>query len=184
MSCPIYRVTRRDQDQHRFPPYQDLPQHCLVNCKGVYRIPSILEREYMMGLPAGYTQMCVPKTQRKKAEYSDKRLSLVGNGWSVPVVVWLLRQLLGPRGLCPALSPSAVLGRLDLEGNPYIQSRLMRSPLRPDQSQTKRPAQALTNQLGRLVSTKGADLMLNSTPDEVQGHQRLRHTINPKMWKW
>lgn len=26
--------------------------------------------------------------------------------------------------------------------------------------------------------------MLNSTPDEIQGHQRLRDTINPKMWRW
>ena len=28
------------------------------------------------------------------------------------------------------------------------------------------------------------DIMLISTPDEVQSHQRLRHTVNPKMWKW
>ena len=42
----------------------------------------------------------------------------------------------------------------------------------------------LVEQLGRLVSTKGADIMLISTPDEVQSHQRLRRTVNPKMWKW
>ena len=71
-----------------------------MNRKGVYRIPSIHEREYMMGLPVGYTQMRMPKSQRKKAEYNDKRLSL--DGWSVPVVAWLLGQLLGPWGFCPA----------------------------------------------------------------------------------
>ena len=90
----------------------------------------------------------------------------------------------GALGVLPCLSPSAVLGRLDLKGNPYFQSRLMRPPLRPDQTQMQGPEHALTDQLGQLVSIKGADLMLNSAPDEFQGHQRLRRTINPKMWRW
>ena len=68
--------------------------------------------------------------------------------------------------------------------NAYIQSRLMRPPLRVDQSQSGGCEEALIEQLGRLVSIKGADLMLSSTPEEIQGHQRLRHTVNPKMWKW
>ena len=28
----------------------------------------------MMGLPVGYTQMCMTKDQRKSIEYNDKRL--------------------------------------------------------------------------------------------------------------
>ena len=134
-----------------------------------------------MGLPVGYTQMCMTKNQRKSIEYNDKRLSLIGNGWSVPVVAWFLGQLVGTRGLGPRLTPKEVMTRLKLEGNPCIQSRLMRPPLRIDQTRSGVPEQALIKQLAGLVSTKvkGADLMLNSTPDEIQGHQRLRHTVNP-----
>ena len=85
----------------------------------------------MMGLPVGYTQMCMPKSMRKHVDYHDKRLTLVGNAWAVPVVAWLLGQLVGPRGAGPSLSPAEVLSRLTLEGNPFIQSRLMR-PLQTD----------------------------------------------------
>ena len=182
--CDEETVRRWELDSHRFPPYHYLPRHCLVNRAKTLRIPNILEREYMMGLPGGYTQMCMPKGQRKTAAYLDKRLSLVGNGWSVPVVAWLLGQLVGPRGLGPQLSPQEVVSRLTLEGNPYIQSRLMRPPLTPDQRPSGAAEGSLVELLGRLVSTKGADIMLTATPEEVQGHQRLRHTVNPKMWKW
>ena len=171
--CDEDTVRRWEMDSHRFPPYQYLPRHCLINRANVLRLPNIAEREYMMGLPVGYTQMCMPKGQRKSTEYYDKRLTLVGNGWSIPVVAWLIGQLVGPRGLGPQLTPSQVLDRLDLEGNPYIQSRLMRPPLTPDQRPTGTPGSALVEQLGRLGS-----------PEEIQGHQRLRHTVNPKMWKW
>ena len=182
--CDEDTVQRWELDSHRFPPYQYLPRHCLVNKAGVLRLPNIAEREYMMGIPVGYTQMCLPKGQRKTTEYHDKRLTLVGNGWSVPVVVWLIGQLVGPRGLGPRLSPGQVMARLNLESNPYIQSRLMRPPLTLDQGVSGSSESTLADQLGRLVSTKGADIMLLSTPDEVQSHQRLRHTVNPKMWRW
>ena len=100
-----------------------------------------------MGLPVGYTQMCMTKNQRKSIEYNDKRLSLIGNGWSVPVVAWFLSQLVGARGLGPRLTPREVLTRVKLEGNPYIQSRLMRPPLRIDQAKSGVPEQALIQQL-------------------------------------
>ena len=56
----------------------------------------------MMGLPVGYSQMCVVKGQRKTTEYKDKRLSLIGNGWSV--VAWLLGTACGTTGLRPCLA--------------------------------------------------------------------------------
>lgn len=110
-ACDDDTIRRWEEDSHRFPPYQYLPRHCVVNRQQEYRVPNIAEREYMMGLPVGYTQMCMPKSQRKTTNYSDKRLSLIGNGWSVPAVTWLLCQLLSPRGLGPRLSLKQVLER-------------------------------------------------------------------------
>ena len=137
-----------------------------------------------MGLPVGYTQMCMPKSMRKHVDCNDKRLTLVGNAWAVPVVSWLLGQLVGPRGAGPRLTPGEILSRLTLEGNPYIQSRLMRPPLQTEQRASGAPQEALVQQLGRLVSTKGSDLMLTASQDEIQSYQRLRHTVNAKMWRW
>lgn len=89
-ACDEETIRRWECDRHRFPPYQYLPRHCLQNRRGDLRLPTIHEREYMMGLPVGYTQMCMVKSQRKKEEFLDKRLTLVGNAWSVPVVAWLI----------------------------------------------------------------------------------------------
>ena len=182
--CDKETVRRWEQDKYRFPPYQYLPCNCLVNKHGHYRLPSISEREFIMGLPVGYTQMCAPKSQRKSSECNDKRLTLVGNSWAVPIVAWLIGQLLSSRGVGRALSPSEIMDRLMLDGNPYIHSRLMRPPLNVDQQKSSVPETALAAQLGRLVSTKGADLMFTAAQDEVQRFQRLRHTVNAKMWTW
>lgn len=133
---------------------------------------------------SGRVHADVPAKVSAQEEYLDKRLSLVGNAWSVPVVTWFIGQLVGSWGLAPALTPQQVMQRLNVEGNPFLQSRLMRPPLRPDLQLSPTTESSLVNQLGRLVSTKGADLMLTSSPDEISEHQRLRHTVNPKMWKW
>ena len=60
----------------------------------------------------------------------------------------------------------------------------MRPPLRPDRKPSQVSEGALVNQLGRLVSTKGSDLMLTAAQDEIQSYQRLRRTINAQMWRW
>ena len=183
-ACDKETITRWEGDLHRFPPYQYLPRNCVTNRRSEYRLPNIREREYMMGLPVGYTQVCMPKSLRKSTDCVDKRLTLVGNAWAVPVVAWLLGQLVGPRGAGPSLSPAEVLSRLTLEGNPYLQSRLMRPPLQTDQRASTGTETGLVQRLGRLVSTKGSDLMLTAAQDEIQSYQRLRHTVNAKMWRW
>ena len=141
-ACDQSTISRWEEDLHRFPPYQYIPRNCLVNKRGEYRLPNIRESEYMMGLPIGYTQMSMPKSMRKHIHYHDKRLTLVGNAWAVPVVAWLLGQLVGPRGAGPSLSPAEVLSRLTLEGNPFIQSRLMRPPLQTDQQASGVPTES------------------------------------------
>ena len=81
-------------------------------------------------------------------------------------------------------SPCTDHGATHLEGNPFIQSRLMRPPLRPEPERSGLPEAKLVQQLGCLVSTKGSDLMLTAARDEIQSYQRLRRTVNAKMWRW
>ena len=170
-ACDEDTIRRWEADSHRFPP-------CQYTRKQEYRIPSIAEREFMMGLPVGYSQMCMVGVQGQAPQpYWEWMVSPSGC-----MVAGAARRTSGLRPCCATLKE--VINRLKLEGDPYIQSRLMRPPLRIDHAASSIPEQALIQQLAGLVSTKGADLMLSSTPEEIQDHQRLRRTVNPKMWRW
>lgn len=54
----------------------------------------------------------------------------------------------------------------------------MRPPLQTDQQASAVSEETLVQQLGRLVSTKGSDLMITAAQDEIQSYQRLRRTVN------
>lgn len=82
-----------------------------------------------MGFPVGFTKNCVPKSQRKGKEAEDIRLSLIGNSWSVPVVAWLLGQLLAKQGFVDYHAPQDVLEKLKADHLSSLQARLFRSPL-------------------------------------------------------
>ena len=42
----------------------------------------------------------------------------------------------------------------------------------------------LTSLLSRLVSTKGEDIMLTSSSDQLGAYQRLRQTVPARLWRW
>ena len=65
--CDRETLKRWDEDKFRYPPYQYLPVNCVVNRQGALRLPTVEEKELMMGLPLGYTNPCLPKSQRKGA---------------------------------------------------------------------------------------------------------------------
>ena len=79
--CTYEERARWVQDQHRFPPYQYCEKHCLVNKRGELRLPSIEEREVVMGFPRNYTMMCMVKHLQGSVAHTDCRLGLIGNSW-------------------------------------------------------------------------------------------------------
>lgn len=62
--CSPEEVERWVQDRHRFPPYQYKTMNLLHNKHGQVRLPSIREREVMMGFPRDYTMNCVQRRTR------------------------------------------------------------------------------------------------------------------------
>ena len=64
--CQEHEVSRWQADWHRFPPYQYLDRHGVVDKRGNIRVPSVAEREVMLGFPLHYTANCVSKGDRKK----------------------------------------------------------------------------------------------------------------------
>ena len=110
--CSSEDLERWKQDDHRYPPYQYRSQHLLVNQHGKLRLPSIQEKEYLMGFPINYTVNCFPKGKKGTQEHLDRRHSLIGNSWCVPVITWFLGQLFSPLGLCPPYTPQDIMDSL------------------------------------------------------------------------
>ena len=183
-SCSSEDLDRWMADSYRFPPYQYCSHHCLVSRSGELRIPDVEEREYMLGFPVGYTWACMSKAQVKTVAGRDARLTLLGNTWSVPVVAWLVSQLLGPLGISAHLSPQEVMDRLDPQNQEFIQGRLFRSSLRPRRGTAVGDESALAFKLGNLISVKGEDIMLNAPSAVVPRFQRLRGTVPSRLWRW
>ena len=182
--CDPNTVQRWKDDCHRCPPYQYLLDNCLQNRLGELRLPNIDEKELMMGMPLGYTNPCYPKTQRKSQEHLDMRHTLVGNAWCVPVVSWLLGQLLGPLGFTDSLGPQSIMDRLNPSKTLDVRSRLLRPALRVVGPPMPSEPGRLEQLLSRLVSAKGEDILLNSGTEQVGSFQRLRQTVPSRLWKW
>lgn len=184
--CDQATLARWQADSYRYPPYQYMENNCLVNGAGALRLPSIEEKELLMGMPLNYTAVCFQKSLRKTQDHLDQRHTLVGNAWCIPVVGWLLSQLLGPMGLSDVLTPQQIMERLDPAKTLDVRSRLLRQPLRvvgPPMSQKVRVGR-LEDLLARLVSAKGEDILLTSSSDQVNRFQRLRQTVPARLWKW
>ena len=183
--CDDEEISRWIKDQHRFPPYQYMNRNLLVSKTGELRLPDAEEREMMMGFPVMYTSNCLPKGKRKGADYTDTRLTLLGNSWSVPVVAWFLSQLLAPRGLCTPHSPQDIITKLTPQPGEPICSLLFRQPLRADRRlQPAGDPIKLAFKLGNLVSIKGEDILLTSSSSEQAKFHRLRASVPSKLWKW
>ena len=109
----------------------------------------------------------------------------MGNSWSVPVVAWLLGQLCHRLGLCEPHTPQMVVDKLLPQNNAYLQSRLLRLPLRPLRGASTKDAETeLATKLGGLVSLKGEDLMITSSTSEQVRFHRLRASVPSRLWKW
>ena len=118
------------------------------------RVPSVAERELMLGFPLGYTANCVPKGERKLTSTNDVRLTLLGNSWSVPVVAWLLNQLLRQLGMAPALGPQDIVDLCEPGAAASVQERLIRLPLSHKKGSFGKEG-VLATKLANLISLKG-----------------------------
>lgn len=182
--CDDATLERWHADLHRFPPYQYREEHCLVNKKELLRIPDVEEREMMLGFPLRYTASWAPKGERKSSGYNDVRLSLLGNSWSVPVVAWLLGQLLGRLGFLQTPSGQDIVEALKPGNSSTAQGRLIRLPYTVNPPTGSGSAYQLAFKLGNLVSIKGDDVLLYTPSSQMVKHHRLRASVPSRLWRW
>ena len=183
--CTYEERARWVQDQYRFPPYQYCEKHCLVNKRGELRLPSIEEREVVMGFPRNYTMMCMVKHLQGSVAHTDCRLGLIGNSWNVTVVAWILSQLGAVLGLNPLLRVQQVYSRTSPGCSKDFQSFLQRPLMRAARSlPTTGNEEKLVRKLLTLVGVKGEDLMLQSSSEDLVKYQRLRASVPARLWRW
>jgi len=155
----------------RYAPHQYTSRN-LVWKDGVSRSLSAEEREVILGYPKGYTEMCGPRSVRSGSQGEFIRCGLLGNGWAVPVVTWLLGQLGWHRGLLPCpLSPQDCLARA--------------GPLQPSAPACAAEAspERLALELLRHVDHTGGELRRNPFSQEVP-HVWPRRSVDPRWWRW
>lgn len=182
-TCAPHELTRWKQDDHRYPPYQYRDQNCVQSTSGEFRTPSIVERETILGFPAGFTTQCLKKAEHGSTRHRDVRLTLLGNSWSVPVVSWLLACLLVPLGLISPMSLQELVSRFTPGKAPGLQSLLLRPPL-SHSTKTFSASSLLVQKLAGLVSLKGEDILLQSSSDVPLRYHRLRASVPAKLWRW
>lgn len=183
-SCTSEEVGRWEKDQFRYSPYQYANRNLLINRRNELQLPSIEEKEFMMGFPVHYTINSVEKKHRGSVSHMDIRHSLIGNSWSVPVIAWVLAQLFGRLGLCPLYTPQQLMDLLSPTGQVFLQSRLWRRPLRPMRVQEVSGEPPLVHKLSNLISIKGEDILLTTPSSQLCKYHRLRASVPARLWKW
>ena len=182
-SCAPHELLRWREDLHRFPPYQYKDENCLFSAAGEFRVPSVPEREVILGFPRDYTSQCMPKKDHGTARHNDNRLSLLGNTWCVPVVAWLISNLLVILGFLEKLSPQDIVNRLKPGQGRTLQGLLLRPPIRGSTSSYPSSA-GLVQKLSNLVSLKGEDLLLQAPTESPVKFHRLRTSVPAGLWRW
>ena len=119
-------MERWSKDLFRCPPYQYQIKQLLINQKGELRLPSIEEKEYLMGFPIQHTSNCMVKAKGAREH--------------------LLLSLLDPG---PSCSPQAIMDMLNPKHQIFLQSRLWRQPALRGQPQDQDCH--LVSKLGQLI---------------------------------
>eukprot|EP00438_Fugacium_kawagutii_P023978 Skav204023 [mRNA] locus=scaffold229:88479:92291:+ [translate_table: standard] len=182
--CTLEELQRWHEDAFRFPPYQYRTCHCLVSSSGSYRLPDCEEREVMLGFPVGYTANCMGKQQRKTVDFTDARLTLLGNSWCVQVVAVLLGQLFSHLGWFHFKGPCEVLRACKAGTHTLAQGRLLRRPLNLSHASSSVSPYVLACKLGNMLSLKGEDILLSTPTSGLVKFQRLRASVPGKLWRW
>lgn len=183
--CSSSELDRWRKDRHRYPPYVYREVHLLSNSQGEMRLPSIREKETIMGFPCDFTAPCVNKNLQQGEQYLDIRHSLIGNTWHVPSITWLLKELFSPLGMTPICTLNQVIEICTPGTSQSLATYLRRPPLKQQRVPLQPGSEVqLTKRLVNFISIKGEDLLLQAkTENQVKFH-RLRTSIPSRLWRW
>ena len=182
--CTEFEKEQWRLDAYRYPPYQYRSKNLVVSPQGE-RLPTIAEKEVIMGFPLHFTSPCMAKGKQQGASYLDCRHSLIGNTWNVQVVTFLMSRLSSSLGLTIANSLQDVVKQTSPGRSDSLRGFLQRLPLNPPKGKSSHDQQAiLASKLSTFVSIKGEDILLQSPTEKLVRFQRLRASVPANLWRW
>lgn len=154
--CTQEEKEKWQNDAFRYPPYQYRHKNLIKQGDGEMRLPSISEKEVIMGFPLDYTSPCRPKSLQVGHAYRDCRHTLIGNTWNVGVVAWLMSNLFYPLGLSRIGTVKQVVEQTSPGKGRDLRTYLQRLPIRRVPRMTEVPNTGeLAKKLASFVSIKG-----------------------------
>ena len=185
LRCDEATLERWTSDEFRFPPYQYMAEHLLVNEEGDLRYLNSEERELLLGFGWHHTRSALSAGQAKQDSqaFEDKRLSLCGDSFSMLSFGWIISQMC--REWTPPLSPEMIIQRFGLAPGaglaPHLPAPLGRHlAYGPDDPNSFHP---LVPQISRHVNHTGSDVSIAlGTPfsSKAVSHASLR----AGWWDW
>eukprot|EP00438_Fugacium_kawagutii_P026151 Skav211889 [mRNA] locus=scaffold2402:77193:83007:- [translate_table: standard] len=164
--CTPFELQKWKDDLHRFPPYVYREVNGVSNDQGDWRLPTIQEKEVIMGFPVDFTSPCVNKSQQRGDNYLDMRHTLVGNSWHVPTVTWILKELFFPLGMTRVFTLDDVVTTCTPGSSSSLATFLRRPPLRQRRKAFACNSEVeLTKRLVNFISVKGEDLLLQASTE-------------------
>ena len=187
--CSDADLQRWTEDGHKFAPYHYQWKNGLVSTSGSWRLPSVQEREVILGFPQDYTMKVWSKSIRARDlnGYHNVRLTLLAATSSIPVLAFLLQALFYEHGLVPARTIQDIVDLCTPGKAPDLASFLLRRPFRaqclPGAGQDKTAQIELVRRLSTLVSSKGSDVLLLSNSEPLPSFHRLRTSVPSQLWR-
>ena len=185
--CEPVALERWESDGFRFPPYQYRRQFLLTNEQGDLRYASATERERLLGFGEGHTVFALSAGVAKEdpTGYNDKRLSLLGDSFSMLSFGWVISQMCQP--WVRPLSPQELLDRLGLAPgatlNIDFQAPLQQGLHYGGAGCQKQSLAFLTSHLSRQVNHTGSDVSISlgiPFSSKTGNHASLR----ADWWQW
>ena len=176
--CDEDTIARWEADQHRYPPYQYLPQ--FIFWKGhSWRLANSSERELLLGYGYEHTKLAMSASDQKKSakEFEDLRCSLLGDSFSVPSFCIVAAALC--KRYIPTITYSHLCSRMGMAPG-YRAAIRLRAPL-------KRCLQYGFDSFGELLLGRtnhtGSDVRVSS--GEVLNPKSFpRQSIESVWWVW
>lgn len=185
--CEPEALQRWASDAYRFPPYQYQRKFLLINDDRDLRYPSAAERERLLGFGEGHTifALAAGKAKEDPTGYNDKRLSVLGDSFSMLSFGWVISQLC-KRWVKP-LTPQEVLDRMGLAPGASLDRNYV-AVIKQElgyggQDLGEVSVAALTAQLSRQVNHTGSDVSISlgiPFTGKTQNHVSLR----ADWWEW
>ena len=185
--CEPEALQRWASDAYRFPPYQYRRKFLLINDDRDLRYPSAAERERLLGFGEGHTifALAAGKAKEDPTGYNDKRLSVLGDSFSMLSFGWVISQLC-KRWVKP-LTPQEVLDRMGLAPGASLDRNYV-AVIKQElgyggQDLGEVSVAALTAQLSRQVNHTGSDVSISlgiPFTGKTQNHVSLR----ADWWEW